>query len=160
MQVVARTLSRASRKRDYSPSVDFLTFGGVIRGQVSVQRLKAVGMAYNDASSVSTLPSRERNRSRGGGVHRGCQPYGHVNSRMETAFAGYGMNPDAEAATLPEPVFQGTGERNPVGHSVPGEYIPVAFQCLQAFAPVQCLVEQFPAVIRPIEGKAGKQYGQ
>ena len=72
MQVVARTLSRASRKRDYSPSVDFLTFGGVIRGQVSVQRLKAVGMAYNDASSVSTLPSRERNRSRGGGVHRGC----------------------------------------------------------------------------------------
>ena len=57
MQVVARTLSRASRKRDYSPSVDFLTFGGVIRGQVSVQRLKAVGMAYNDASSAKeTVP--------------------------------------------------------------------------------------------------------
>lgn len=60
MQVVARTLSRASRKRDYSPSVDFLTFGGVIRGQVSVQRLKAVGMAYNDALPYPPfLPAKE-----------------------------------------------------------------------------------------------------
>ena len=80
MQVVARTFTRASRKRDYSPSVDFLTFGGVIRGQVSVQRFKAVGMAYNDASSVSTLPSRERNRTRGGGINRSCQLHGHVNT--------------------------------------------------------------------------------
>nr|WP_294685268.1 hypothetical protein [uncultured Bacteroides sp.] len=66
---------------------------------------------------------------------------------METSFAGYGMDPDAEAAALPEPVFQGTGERNPVGYSVPGEYIPVAFQCLQTFASLQCLVEQFLSVV-------------
>ena len=157
MQVVARTFTRASRKRDYSPFADLLALGGIISGQVGVERFKAVRVAYHDASSVACFPSRERNRTRGGGVNRGCQSYDHVNPRMKTSFAGYGMNPDAKAAALPEPVFQGTGERNPVGYSVPGEYIPVAFQCLQAFAPVQCLVEQFPAVIRAIEGEAEKQ---
>ena len=80
MQVVARTFTRAPGKRDYSPFVDFLAFGGVIGGQMGIQRFKAIRMAYNDASSVPPFPSRERNRSRGGGLNRGCQSYGHVNT--------------------------------------------------------------------------------
>lgn len=59
MQVVSRASARTPRKADYSPFHDFLSLCGIIRRQMCIQGLKAVGMPYDDTSSIASLPSCE-----------------------------------------------------------------------------------------------------
>lgn len=158
MQVIAGTSSRTPCKADYSPFYEFFSFCGVIRGQMSIQCFKAVRMPYNDTSSISTFSPCESNRTRSGSIDGGGQFHCHIDSRMESVFFRYGMNPAAILAADTELVFQGAGQREFVRHSVLGKYVPVVFQTLQTFTLPECHIKQFLSAIMPGERKREKQY--
>lgn len=151
--------SCTSRKADYSPFPDFFSLYRVVGSQMRIKRLKAVRMAYDDASSVASLSSRERNRSGSRRIYRGCQLHGHVNTEVEAASAGYGMNPGSVSAAYPESLFQGAGKRDAFKNSVPHEYVPAGLKALQADTFLKRGIKQFPSV-RGCDGNRNKQQGK
>ena len=88
---VVRTLIDVdSDKADNSPFPELFALRRIVSRQMCVKRFKAVGMPYDDASSIASLPSCENDRTGSGGMDRCGQFYRHIDSRMKTMFSRYG----------------------------------------------------------------------
>ena len=106
--MIACASARAPDKADNSPFPELFALRRIVSCQMCVKRFKAVGMPYDDASSIASLPSCENDRTGSGGMDRCGQFHRHINSRMKTTFSRYGMNPAAIRTAYPELIFQGT----------------------------------------------------
>lgn len=106
--MIACASTRAPGKADNSPFPELFALRRIVSRQMCVKRFKAVGMPYDNASSIASLPSCENDRTGSGGMDRCGQLHCHIDSRMKTMFSRYGMNPASIRAAYPELVFQGT----------------------------------------------------
>ena len=73
------------------------------------KRFKAVGMLYDDASSIASLPSCENDRTAGSGGMDRCGSSTAISiPRMKTMFSVMDESLPPIRAAYPELVFQGT----------------------------------------------------
>ena len=68
--MIACASARAPDKADNSPFPELFALRRIVRRQMCVKRFKAVGMPYDDASSIASLPSCENDRTGSGGMDR------------------------------------------------------------------------------------------
>ena len=105
--MITCTSARAPGKAYNSPFPELFALRRIVSRQMCVKRFKAVGMPYDDASPIASLPPCENDRAGSGGMDRCGQFHRHINSRMKTTFSRYGMKPAAIRTAYPELVFQG-----------------------------------------------------
>ena len=68
--MIACASARAPDKADNSPFPELFALRRIVSRQMCVKRFKAVGMPYDDASSIASLPSCENDRTGSGGMDR------------------------------------------------------------------------------------------
>ena len=106
--MIACASARAPDKADNSPFPELFALRRIVSRQMCVKRFKAVGMPYDDASSIASLPSCETTVPEAVAWTGAASSTAISIPRMKTMFSRYGMNPASIRAAYPELVFQGT----------------------------------------------------